>query len=107
MDMNEGTWHLVKDTPRVMGFIGGTADKPAPITAKDAEAILRRVSDGSDKPKPKTLFEPGAVVRVAAGPFADYNGVVEEVNSEKCRLKAAVLILDRNNVLTGKSVSLR
>src|SRR6187431_1903584 len=59
MDMNEGTWHLVKDTPRVMGFIGGTADKPAPITDKEAEAILRRVADGSDKPKPKTLFEPG------------------------------------------------
>lgn len=58
MDMNEGTWHLVKDTPRVMGFIGGTADKPAPITDKEAEAILRRVADGSDKPKPKTLFEP-------------------------------------------------
>ncbi len=62
MDMNEGTWHLVKDTPRVMGFIGGTADKPAPITDKEAEAILRRVADGSDKPKPKTLFKPGEVV---------------------------------------------
>ena len=59
--------HLVKDTPRVMGFIGGTADKPAPITDKEAEAILRRVADGSDKPKPKTLFEPGEVVRVADG----------------------------------------
>src|SRR5258708_33920714 len=96
MDMNEGTWHLVKDTPRVMGFIGGTADKPAPITDKEAEAILRRVADGSDKPKPKTLFEPGEVVRVIDGPFADFNGSVEEVNYEKSRLQVAVLIFGRS-----------
>lgn len=64
MEMNEGTWHLVKDTPRVMGFIGGTADKPAPITDREADAILRRVADSGDKPKPKTLFEPGETVRV-------------------------------------------
>jgi len=96
MDMNEGTWHLVKDTPRVMGFIGGTADKPAPITDKEAEAILRRVADGSDKPKPKTLFEPGETVRVNDGPFADFNGVVEEVNYEKSRIQVAVLIFGRS-----------
>jgi len=96
MEMNEGTWHLVKDTPRVMGFIGGTADKPAPITDKEAEAILRRVADGSDKPKPKTLFEPGEVVRVIDGPFADFNGSVEEVNYEKSRLQVAVLIFGRS-----------
>ena len=96
MEMNEGTWHLIKDTPRVMGFIGGTADKPAPITEKEAEAILRRVADGSDKPRPKTLFEPGEVVRVVDGPFADFNGVVEEVNYEKSRLQVAVLIFGRS-----------
>jgi len=96
MDMAESAWHLVKDTPRVMGFIGGTADKPAPITDKEAEAILRRVADGSDKPKPKTLFEPGEVVRVADGPFADFNGVVEEVNYEKSRIQVAVLIFGRS-----------
>ena len=95
MEMNEGTWHLVKDTPRVLGFIGGTADKPAPITEREAEAILRRVADGSDKPKPKTLFEPGEVVRVIDGPFADFNGVVEEVNYEKSRVQVAVLIFGR------------
>lgn len=95
MEMNEGTWHLVKDTPRVLGFIGGTADKPAPITDREAEAILRRVADGSDKPKPKTLFEPGEVVRVIDGPFADFNGVVEEVNYEKSRVQVAVLIFGR------------
>lgn len=95
MEMNEGTWHMVKDTPRVLGFIGGTADKPAPITEREAEAILRRVADGSDKPKPKTLFEPGEVVRVIDGPFADFNGVVEEVNYEKSRVQVAVLIFGR------------
>ena len=95
MEMNEGTWHLVKDTTRVLGFIGGTADKPAPITDREAEAILRRVADGTDKPKPKTLFEPGEVVRVTDGPFADFNGVVEEVNYEKSRVQVAVLIFGR------------
>lgn len=96
MEMNEGTWHLVKDTPRVMGFIGGTADRPAPITDKEAEAILRRVADGSEKPRPKTLFEPGEVVRVVDGPFADFNGVVEEVNYEKSRVHVAVIIFGRS-----------
>lgn len=96
MEMNEATWHLVKDTPRVMGFIGGTADKPAPITDREAEAILRRVADSGDKPKPKTLFEPGETVRVIDGPFADFNGVVEEVNYEKSRIQVAVLIFGRS-----------
>lgn len=95
MEMNEATWHLVKNVSRVLGFIGGTADKPAPITDREAEAILRRVADGSDKPKPKTLFEPGEVVRVTDGPFADFNGVVEEVNYEKSRVQVAVLIFGR------------
>ena len=87
---------LVKDTPRVMGFIGGTADKPAPITDREADAILRRVADSGDKPKPKTLFEPGETVRVIDGPFADFNGVVEEVNYEKSRIQVAVLIFGRS-----------
>jgi len=96
MEMNEATWHLIKDTPRVMGFIGGTADKPAPITEREAEAILRRFADSGDKPKPKTLFEPGETVRVIDGPFADFNGVVEEVNYEKSRIQVAVLIFGRS-----------
>ncbi|GLX14843.1 transcription termination/antitermination protein NusG [Pseudomonas straminea] len=95
MEMNEATWHLIKDTPRVMGFIGGTADKPAPITEKEADAILRRVADSGDKPKPKTLFEPGEMVRVIDGPFADFSGVVEEVNYEKSRIQVAVTIFGR------------
>lgn len=96
MEMTEPAWHLVKDTPRVMGFIGGTAEKPAPITEREANAILRRVEDGADKPKPKTLFEPGETVRVCDGPFADFNGVVEEVNYEKSRIQVAVLIFGRS-----------
>ncbi|MCL5042450.1 MAG: transcription termination/antitermination protein NusG [Gammaproteobacteria bacterium] len=95
MDMTEASWHLVKDTSRVLGFIGGTADKPAPISDKEADIILRRVADGTDKPRPKTLFEPGEVVRVTDGPFADFNGVVEEVNYEKSRVQVAVLIFGR------------
>jgi transcriptional antiterminator NusG len=96
MEMDDGTWHLVKNTPRVLGFIGGTKDKPAPITEREAEAILRRVESGVDQPKPKTLFEPGEVVRVTEGPFADFNGVVEEVDYDKSRVKVAVLIFGRS-----------
>ncbi|WP_033415662.1 transcription termination/antitermination protein NusG [Hahella ganghwensis] len=96
MDMNDDTWHLVKSTTRVLGFIGGTPDRPAPISDKEAEAILRRVESGADKPKPKTLFEAGEVVRVVDGPFADFNGVVEEVDYEKSRVKVAVLIFGRS-----------
>ena len=96
MEMDDGTWHLVKNTPRVLGFIGGTKDKPAPITEREAEAILRRVESGADKPKPTTLFEPGEIVRVTDGPFADFNGVVEEVDYDKSRVKVAVLIFGRS-----------
>ncbi len=96
MEMGDDTWHLVKDVPKVMGFIGGTSDKPAPITDKEAQAILQRVHEGADKPRPKVLFEPGEVVRVTDGPFNDFNGVVEEVNYEKSRLRVAVLIFGRS-----------
>ena len=96
MDMDDDTWHLVKDTPKVMGFIGGTSDKPAPITNKEADAILHRVQEGVDKPKPKVLFEVGEVVRVTDGPFNDFNGVVEEVNYDKSKLRVAVLIFGRS-----------
>ena len=95
MELDDDTWHLVKETPRVMGFIGGKADKPAPITDAEAEAILQRIQSG-DKPKPKTIFEPGEMVRVIDGPFNDFNGVVEEVNYEKSRLQVAVLIFGRS-----------
>ena len=96
MELNDDSWHLVKETPRVMGFIGGKADKPAPITQKEADLILQRVDDSTDKPRPKTVFEPGEMVRVTDGPFNDFNGVVEEVNYEKNRLQVAVLIFGRS-----------
>lgn len=96
MEMTDETWHLVKDVPKVMGFIGGTADRPAPITQKEADAILNRVQEGVDKPRPKVLFEPGEMVRVVDGPFNDFNGVVEEVDYDKSRLKVAVLIFGRS-----------
>lgn len=96
MEMNDETWHLVKDVPRVMGFIGGTSDRPAPITEKEAMAILDRVQEGAEKPRPKVLFEPGEVVRIIEGPFNDFNGVVEEVDYEKNRLRVAVLIFGRS-----------
>ncbi|WP_420884157.1 transcription termination/antitermination protein NusG [Oceanisphaera submarina] len=96
MQMNDATWHLVRSIPRVMGFIGGTPERPAPISDKEADAILNRLQDAIDKPKPKTLFEPGEVVRVSDGPFADFNGVVESVDYEKSRVKVSVLIFGRS-----------
>ncbi|MET0067600.1 MAG: transcription termination/antitermination protein NusG [Candidatus Thiodiazotropha sp.] len=96
MEMTDETWHLVKDVPKVMGFIGGTGDRPAPISEKEANAILQRVQEGVEKPRPKVLFEPGEVVRVIDGPFNDFTGVVEEVDYEKSRLKVSVLIFGRS-----------
>lgn len=96
MIMNDETWHLVRDVPRVLGFIGGTAERPAPITDREANNILQRVEEGETKPKPKVLFEPGEVVRVIDGPFADFNGVVEDVNYDKSRLRVSVSIFGRS-----------
>jgi len=96
MEMTDETWHLVKDVPKVMGFIGGTAERPAAISQKEADAILNRVQEGVDKPSPKVLFEPGEMVRVVDGPFNDFNGVVEDVDYDKSRLKVAVLIFGRS-----------
>ena len=96
MELTDETWHLVKDVPQVMGFIGGPADHPAPITDREAESILQRVQEGVDKPQPKVLFEPGEVVRVIDGPFNDFTGVVEEVDYEKSRLKVSVSIFGRS-----------
>lgn len=96
MELNDATWHLVKETPRVMGFIGGKADKPAPITDKEAESILQRMQDGAEAPKPKTLFEPGEVIRVIDGPFNDFNAVVESVDYARSRVQVAVQIFGRS-----------
>src|SRR4030065_1180916 len=96
MEMNDDTWHLVKEAPKVLGFIGGTGDKPAPISDAEANAILQRVEEGVDKPRPKILFEPGGAIRIKDGRFTDFNGVVEEVNFEKSRLRVSVLIFGRS-----------
>lgn len=96
MEMNDETWHLVKSVPKVLGFIGGTAEKPAPITEREVNAILQRIQEGEDKPQPKTLFDVGEIIRVIDGPFADFNGEVEEVNYEKSRMRVAVSIFGRS-----------
>jgi len=96
MEMDDETWHLVKEVPKVLGFIGGSSDRPAPISDKEAQAILNRVQEGVDKPRPKVLFEPGEVVRVTDGPFNDFSGVVEQVNYEKSKVRVAVQILGRS-----------
>ena len=96
MELDDDSWHLVKDVPKVLGFIGGTADRPAPITDKEADSILQKVQEGVEKPRPKVLFDVGEVVRVTDGPFNDFNGVVEEVNFDKNRLLVAVQIFGRS-----------
>lgn len=95
MEMNDESWHLVKSTPKVTGFVGGTANKPAPISEKEVEKIMAQMQEGVEKPKPKTLFEVGEMVRVREGPFTDFNGNVEEVNYEKSRLRVSVTIFGR------------
>ena len=95
MIMNDESWHLVRSVPRVMGFIGGTSDSPAPITDKEADAILNRLEKASESPRPRTMYEAGEVVRVNDGPFADFNGTVEEVDYEKSRMKVSVSIFGR------------
>ncbi len=96
MELDDASWHLVKQTPRVMGFVGGKANQPAAISEEEANAILQRVQTGSEQATPKTVFEPGELVRVIDGPFNDFNGVVEEVNYEKNRLQVSVMIFGRS-----------
>jgi transcriptional antiterminator NusG len=96
VDLDDELWHLIREVPKVIGFIGGRADKPAPISEKELDKILRRVQEGVDKPRPKVLFEAGEVIRVNDGPFADFNGVIEDVNYEKNRVRVAVSIFGRS-----------
>src|SRR5689334_2327030 len=96
MEMTDDTWHLVKSTPKVTGFVGGTANKPTPISQKDVDAILQQVQEGVEKPRPKVLFELGEAVRVKEGPFTDFHGNVEDVNYEKSKLRVSVTIFGRS-----------
>lgn len=94
MVMNDDTWHLVKSVPKISGFVGG--QKPTPLNLKEMQDIRNRMQAGVDQPKPKIVYQVGEVVRIKEGPFADFNGVVEEVNYEKNRLRVAVLIFGRS-----------
>ena len=95
MEMNDDTWHLVKDTPKVTGFVGGTGNRPTPISQKEVDKIMQQMQEGVEKPRPKTLFDVGETVRVKEGPFTDFNGSVEDVNYEKNRLRVSVTIFGR------------
>jgi len=95
MDMNDDTWHLVKNTSKVTGFVGGSGNRPTPISEKEVDKIMSQMQEGVEKPRPKTLFEVGEMVRVKEGPFTDFNGNVEEVNYEKSRLRVSVTIFGR------------
>ena len=95
MEMNDDTWHLIKNTPKVTGFVGGSAMKPTPISEKEVEQILHQIQEGVEKPRPKVLFEVGEAVRVIDGPFNDFHGNVEDVNYDKSKLRVSVLIFGR------------
>ena len=95
MEMNDHTWHMVKSIPKVSGFVGGSTDKPVPVSEKEMNKLLQRIEDGIEKPKPKVIFEIGEELRIIDGPFAEFTGIIEEVNYDKNRLKVSVLIFGR------------
>ena len=96
MDMTDQTWHLVRDTPKVTGFLGGSGTRPVPISEAEAQRIMSQVKEGIERPRPSITFEVGEQVRVADGPFTSFNGTVEEVDEERSRLKVAVSIFGRS-----------
>ena len=95
MEMDDNTWHLVRKTPNVMGFIGGSRKRPHPLTDKEFENIVNRVDEAVESPKFKTIFESGETVRINDGPFNDFNGIVEEVDYEKKLIKVSVSIFGK------------
>ncbi|MCM1128354.1 MAG: transcription termination/antitermination protein NusG [Alistipes senegalensis] len=96
MEMTDETWHLVRNTPKITGFIGGKSNRPTPIPQHEIDKLLQQMQDGVDKPRPKVSYEVGELVRIKEGPFADFNGNVEEVNYEKSRLRVLVTIFGRS-----------
>lgn len=94
MDMTDQTWHLVRNTPKVTGFLGG-GGRPVPISEIEAQRVIRQVEEGVERPKPSILFEVGETVRVSDGPFTSFNGTVQEIDEERARLKVAVSIFGR------------
>lgn len=99
MEMTDETWHLVKNTNKVTGFVGGTTMRPTPISEKEVENILHQIQEGVEKPKPKVLFELGESVRVKEGPFTDFHGNVEDVSYNKSKLKVSVSIFGRTTTI--------
>ena len=95
MEMDDNTWHLVRKTPNVMGFIGGSRNRPHPLTDKEFDKITNRVDEAVESPKFKTVFESGETVRINDGPFNDFNGIVEEVDYEKNLIKVSVSIFGK------------
>ena len=95
MDLNDDTWHLVRNVPKVLGFVGATGERPVPLNKSEAENLIQSMQKGVDKPKPKVMFETGEVIRITDGPFNDFNGVVETVDFEKNRLRVSVLVLGK------------
>ena len=95
MDMDDESWHLVKNTPKVTGFVGGSAMKPTPLNKKEVDEILHQIQEGVEKPRPKVLFEVGEAVRIKEGPFTDFHGNVEDVNYDKSKLRVSVTIFGR------------
>lgn len=95
MEMDDDSWHLVKSTPKVTGFVGGSGNKPTPISEKEVDKIMTQMQEGVEKPRPKVLWELGEAVRVKEGPFTDFHGNVEDVNYEKSKLRVSVTIFGR------------
>ena len=95
MVMNDDTWHLVKHTAKVTGFVGGAKTRPSPISEAEVQKIMNQMQEGVEKPRPKVLFEVGEMVRVKEGPFTDFNGSVEDVNYEKSKIRVSVTIFGR------------
>ena len=94
LDLSDQVWHMVKDTPKVTGFLGAN-NKPAPISQKEAEALIKQIQEGVDSPRPSVTFDIGEEVKVIDGPFASFNGLVEEIDEEKAKLKVSVSIFGR------------
>lgn len=94
LDLSDEVWHMVKDTPKVTGFLGAN-NKPAPVSQKEADALIKQIQEGIDSPRPSIIFDIGEEVKVVDGPFASFNGIVEEIDEEKAKLKVSVSIFGR------------
>ncbi len=95
LEMNDNVWHLIKDTPKVSGFLGTGGNKPIPISESEAQRIIAQVQDGVDRPRPSVVYDIGEEVKVTDGPFASFNGIVEEIDEENAKLKVSVSIFGR------------